>query len=78
MKSRLPPILIAAAVFALCFRMIQAPDPTSAHHAVKVADDLAGSVAAADSYMAFRWDQENVAVADPAEELLVLSVMVIL
>jgi len=72
MKSRLPPILIAAAVFALCFRMIQAPDPTSAHHAVKVADDLAGSVAAADSYMAFRWDQENVAVADPAEELLVL------
>jgi len=72
MKFRLLPVLIAAGVFALCFRAIQSPQPSSAHFEVRIGDDLASSAAAADSYLEFRWNQENVSVAGPAEELLVL------
>ena len=70
MKSRLLPMLIAAGVFALCFRMIQSPPPIAANYEIE--DDLAGPVAAADAYLTFRWEQEHVVVADVADDLLVL------
>ena len=50
MKSRLLPMLIAAGVFALCFRMIQSPQPIAANYEIE--DDLASPVAAADAYLA--------------------------
>lgn len=70
MKSRIAPILIAAGVFALCFRMIQSPETTEATHAVE--SDLPVVVADVDAYLNFRWAQEKVEPALAADDLLVL------
>ena len=70
MKARIAPILIAAGVFALCFRMIQSPETTEANHTVE--SDLPAVVADVDAYLDFRWKQEYVDHAQPADDLLVL------
>jgi hypothetical protein len=70
MKARIAPILIAAGVFALCFRMIQSPEATETPRAVE--DDLQTAVFDVDAYLEFRWKQENVDHAQPADDLLVL------
>ena len=64
MKARLAPLLIAAGVFALCFRMIQSPETTEANH--KVESDLNETVADVDAYLDFRWKQEKVEHTAPA------------
>ena len=70
MKARIAPLLIAAGVFALCFRMIQSPEATETPRSVE--DDLQTAVSEVDTYLEFRWEQENVEHAKPADDLLVL------
>jgi hypothetical protein len=70
MKARIAPILIAAGVFALCFRMIQSPESTAETHAIET--DLSATVADVDAYLDFRWKQENVEHSQPADDLIVL------